>query len=219
MNEKKIFRKNNIPFKWGIGNYLATYLPAHAAIQLEQNEYNKIIRQPDINKDFLTALRGREWEGIHKPIITKLNDILFFNTANSGLEELLRYADRSSMAHGLEVRLPFLNHELVEFIFSLPANFKIHEGWTKWILRKAMNKKLPAEVVWRKDKTGFEPPQKNWMDTALMTDYIHEAKRKLVSKGILKNEVLNKPVNPAGAHEENNFDWRYMCAATIFTNL
>ena len=218
MNEKRIFRKNNIPFKWGIGNYLATYLPAHAVIQLEQNEYNKIIHQPDINKDFLAALRGREWEGIHKPIITKLNDILFFNTTNSGLEELLRFADRNSMAHGLEVRLPFLNHQLVEFIFSLPANFKIHEGWTKWILRKAMNKKLPAEVVWRKDKTGFEPPQKNWMDTALMTDYIHEAKKKLVSNGILKNEVLNKPIIPAGAHDENNFDWRYLCAAKIFHN-
>ena len=39
-----------------------------------------------------------------------------------GLEELLRFADRNSMAHGREVRLPFLNHELVEFIFSLPAN-------------------------------------------------------------------------------------------------
>lgn len=217
INEKKIFVKKNIPVKWGIGNYLATYLPAHAAIQLEQNEYNKIIRQPDITKDFLYTLRGREWEGIRKPIVTKLNDILYYNTVNAGLEELLRFADRNSMAHGVEVRLPFLSNQLVEFIFSLPANFKIHEGWTKWILRKAINKKLPNEVVWRKDKIGFEPPQKKWMDHPLMTDYIQEAKRKLVSNGILKNAVLNNPVKAAAANDDNNFDWRYLCAAELMS--
>ncbi len=41
-----------------------------------------------------------------------------------GLDELLRYADRNSMAHGREVRLPFLSHELVEFIFTLAAEFQ-----------------------------------------------------------------------------------------------
>jgi len=215
MAEKKIFKKNNIPVRWGFGNYLATYLPAHAAIQLESKEYNKVIKHPDINKNFITTLRGREWEGIHKPIITKLNDILFFNTATMGLEELLRFADRNSMAHGLEVRLPFLNHELVEFIFSLPAGFKIHKGWTKWLLRKAVVKKLPSEIVWRKDKVGYEPPQKDWMKNAVMADYIHEAKKKLVNGGILNKAVLNKPIIPQGAHEQDSFDWRYLCAAQI----
>ena len=215
MDEKNIFKKNKTPFRWGFGNYLATYLPAHAAIHLETKEYNKIIRQPDINKDFLNALRGREWEGIQKPIITKLNDILFFNTDTFGLEELLRFADRNSMAHGVEVRLPFLNHELVEFIFSLPANFKIHKGWTKWLLRKAMVKKLPAEIVWRKDKVAFEPPQKDWMKNERMTDYIHESKKKLVNAGILKSAVLQKPVTARGILEADNYDWRYLCAAHI----
>ncbi len=213
--EKKIFRKNKTTFKWGFGNYLATYLPAHTAIQLESREYNRIIRHPDINKNFITALRGREWEGIHKPIITKLNDILFFNTATMGLEELLRFADRNSMAHGVEVRLPFLNHELVEFIFSLPAGFKIHKGWTKWLLRKAMVKKLPPEIVWRKDKVGYEPPQKDWMKNVVMSEYIHESKKKLVNGGILNKAVLNKAILPQAAHEQDNFDWRYLCAAQI----
>lgn len=215
MLEKKILLRNKTPFRWGLGNYLATYLPAHAAIHLESKEYNKIIRHPDINKQFVRTTRGREWEGIHKPIITKLNDILYFNTATSGLEELLRFADRNSMAHGVEVRLPFLNHHLVEFIFSLPANFKIHKGWTKWILRKSMAKKLPAEIVWRRDKVGYEPPQLQWMENATMQEYIQEAKRKLVNKGILNNTVLHKPVSPAAAHAADNYDWRYLCAAQI----
>ena len=213
--EKKKLLKNKIPFNWGIANYLAAYLPSHAAIQLEQNEYQKTVQQPDINKDFVAALQGREWEGIRKPIITKLNDILYFNTHTLGLEELLRFADRNSMAHGREVRLPFLSHELVQFVFSLPASFKIHDGWTKWILRKTMDKKLPDEIVWRKDKVGFEPPQQQWMQNGIMQDYMHEAKRKLVNKGILKSSALKKKITPKSANENNNFDWRYLCAAKI----
>jgi asparagine synthase (glutamine-hydrolysing) len=216
--EKQQLLKNKLPFKWGIKNYLAAYLPAHAVIQLEQNEYMKSIKQPDINKDFVAALQGREWEGIRKPIITKLNDILYFNTHTLGLEELLRFADRNSMAHGREVRLPFLSHQLVEFIFSLPADFKIHDGWTKWLLRKMMDKKLPDEIVWRKDKVGYEPPQKQWMHNETLQDYMHEAKRKLVNKGILQKDSLNKKIIPKAAHEENNFDWRYLCAAKIMSS-
>lgn len=213
--EKKLLRKNNLLFNWGINNYLAAYFPAHAVIQLEHNEYLKTVQQPDINKDFVAALQGREWEGIRKPIITKLNDILYFNTHTSGLEELLRFADRNSMAHGVEVRLPFLSYELVQFIFSLPASFKIHDGWTKWLLRKMMDKKLPDEIVWRKDKVGYEPPQLQWMQNEILQDYMHEAKRKLVNNGILKSTALNKKITPRAAHDSNNFDWRYLCAAQI----
>lgn len=216
--EKDIFEKNEISFEWGWHNYLAAYLPAHAAIHLESKSYSQIIKQPDINKQFINCLRGREWEGIQKPVITKLNDILYFNTTMLGLEELLRFSDRNSMAHGLEVRLPFLSHQLVEFVFSLPANYKIQKGWTKWLLRKAMVKKLPTEIVWRKDKIGYEPPQKKWMAGETMTEYVQESKRVLVKKGILKEQVLSKPVKPLDAHEQGNYDWRYLCAAKLFSN-
>lgn len=212
---KKEISKKKIPFNWGAKNYLAAYLPTHASIQLEMNEYNKAIRHPDIHPDLIISLRGREWEGIHKPIITKLNDILYFNTCTMGLEELLRFADRNSMAHGVEVRLPFLNHDLVKFIFSLPAHFKIHEGWTKWLLRNSMNKKLPNEIVWRNDKIGYEPPQLQWMQNKTLQDYIFESKRKLVNNRILKATALNKKVLALSAHQKNNFDWRYLCAAQI----
>jgi asparagine synthase (glutamine-hydrolysing) len=197
---------------------LAAYLPAHAAIHLETKAYNKITQQPDVNKNLIKSLRGREWEGIQMPVITKLNDILFFNTTMSGLEELLRFADRNSMAHGVEVRLPFLNHQLVEFIFSLPVNFKMHEGWTKWLLRKAMTKKLPNEIVWRRDKIGYEPPQKEWMSNPVMIDYVHEAKRLLVKKDILKKESLDKKITPKNAYDADNYDWRYLCAARLFNS-
>jgi asparagine synthase (glutamine-hydrolysing) len=140
--------------------------------------------------------------------------MLYFNTCQSGLEELLRYADRNSMAHGREVRLPFLNHELVEFIFSLPSHFKIHEGWSKWLLRKSMQHDLPADIVWRRDKIGYEPPQRLWMENNDLQEYIHEAKKSLVGKKILKPEVISKKIQPQDAHAAENYDWRYLIAAT-----
>jgi asparagine synthase (glutamine-hydrolysing) len=213
--ERHAFRKNNQPFRWDLKNYLAAFLPSHAAMKLEKNEYHKTISHPDIDPGFLKLFKGQEWEGIHKPIVTKLNDILHFNVAEMGLEELLRFADRNSMAHGTEVRLPFLDHELVEFIFSLTSQLKMHNGWTKFLLRKAMDKKLPDEIVWRKEKVGFEPPQKEWMQDPAVQEYIQEAKRKLVSKGILTKKSLDKKIEPLPAHADANYDWRYLCAAYV----
>src|SRR5690606_25839202 len=105
----------------------------------------------------------------------------YFSTCEMGLEQLLRFTDRNSMAHGIQIRMPFLNHELVEFIFTLPSPFKMHDGWTKFLLRKAMDKKLPDEIIWRKDKVGFETPQINWMENSKLQEYIHVSKQKLVS--------------------------------------
>lgn len=213
--ERNAFRKNNQPFRWDLKNIVAAFLPSHAAIQLEKNEYHKTIHHPYITPEFLKLSAGRDWEGIHKPIVTKLNDILHFNTTEMGLEELLRFADRNSMAHGREVRLPFLNHELVEFVFSLPSQLKMHDGWTKFLLRKAMDKKLPDKIVWRKEKIGFEPPQKTWMQDPAVQEYIMEAKRKLVNTGILTKKALDKKIEPLSAHADKNYDWRYLCAARV----
>jgi asparagine synthase (glutamine-hydrolysing) len=214
--ELKAFRRNDIPVTWSVKDYFAAYLPMHAAMLLERKEYQKTISHPDFTTEFLMVLRGKEWAGIHKPIVTKLNDVLHFNTIESGLEELLRYADRNSMAHGREVRLPFLDHKLVEFVFSLPSNLKIHNGWTKWLLRKTMDKKIPDDIVWRKDKIGYEPPQQQWMENKILQEYMHEAKRKLVKQGILAQKVMDKKIEPKSAIADYNFEWRYLCASQLY---
>lgn len=85
-----------------------------------------------------------------------LNEHLLHDATKGKLQTLLRYADRSAMAHGVEIRLPFLSHKLVDFIFSLPAEYKIKEGWTKWILRDTFQNELAEEIVWRRDKVGAE---------------------------------------------------------------
>lgn len=207
--------KNHVDFNWNIKNVMAAFLPSHASIALEKKEYNKIIHNNEVTKNLMSYLKGREWEGIHKPVVTKLNDILYFNTMQNGLEELLRYSDRNAMAHGREVRLPFLNDEMVKFLFSLPSIYKIKNGFTKSLLRKLMEHKLPDNIVWRTDKIGYEPPQKKWMENAVVKDFIYEAKAKLVKEDILKPHVLARKSKASHAHDADNVDWRYLSVAQM----
>lgn len=200
--------------KFTYKNIIASYFPDFTTIALEQQYLLKAIRQEDLAKDFV-KLQSKE-AYYTRPGHYTLNGVLHFNTCTHGLEELLRYADRNSMAHGREVRLPFLNHELVEFVFSLPSRYKIRNGWTKWLLRETMKTHLPESIAWRKDKIGFEPPQKKWMENSRIQEAMQEAKRKLVDQKILNPEVLQKKIKPQAAHEADSYDWRYFSAASLF---
>lgn len=81
----------------------------------------------------------------------------------TNLPALLRYEDKNSMAHSIETRLPFLDYRLVELATALPVNVKLHDGWGKYLLRKAMDGRMPPGIVWRKHKFGFEAPEGRWM--------------------------------------------------------
>ncbi len=212
--EIKAARSLGVTEDFGFKNIMASLVPEFAGMFLENRYLLKAIQHPDFNKDFV---RLQSQEAYYMtPTIFSLKGILYFNTCTHGLEELLRYADRNSMAHGLEVRLPFLSHELVQFVFSLPPKFKIREGRTKWLLRQAMKNELPDEIVWQTKKIGFEPPQKKWMDDPMLKELIIANKEKLVKEKILKPEVLNKPIKSQSAHEADNFDWRYLCSGHLF---
>lgn len=76
---------------------------------------------------------------------------------------LLRYEDRNSMAFGIESRVPFLDHPLVEWLGALPADMKLGGGWTKRILRDALTGILPEKVCTRKSKLGFSAPETEWL--------------------------------------------------------
>ena len=74
------------------------------------------------------------------------------------LQTLLLHEDRNSMAFSIEARVPFLDHPLVEFGYSLPPEEKISNGYTKYILRKALSDIMPEGITWRTDKKGFVTP-------------------------------------------------------------
>ena len=74
----------------------------------------------------------------------------------------LNYTDKMSMAAGIEVRVPFLDLELVDFAAQIPTRYKQRGSVGKWVLKKAMEPYLPADVIYR-SKTGFGAPLIRWI--------------------------------------------------------
>lgn len=99
----------------------------------------------------------------------KLNEILVNDIMNVLPNDMLKKVDSMSMAHGLEVRTPFLDHEVVEFTNSLPTSRKFGNGELKSILRSAYKGQLPDQVFDR-PKQGFEVPLLQWFRTDLYSE-------------------------------------------------
>ncbi|MBL0055596.1 MAG: asparagine synthase (glutamine-hydrolyzing) [Chitinophagaceae bacterium] len=164
------------------------------------------LKDPVFEPGFYRAFRDTSAADI--PVFENLNQALYHSLFDQGLQELLRYADRNSMAHGREVRLPFLYHELVEFLLTLPAEMKIHEGWTKWIMRETFTQELPPEICWRTDKIGYSSPQDNWMNRAEVKEKLEAAKHLLVKEHIINHTMQSKEMG-------KDQDWRIWMAASI----
>lgn len=92
-----------------------------------------------------------------------LKESLLYSTTISSLPNLLMYEDRNSMAFSIEARVPFLDHNVVEFMASLKTDQIYETMISKVILRKISERYIPEEIAWRKDKIGFAAPEKKWM--------------------------------------------------------
>ena len=93
----------------------------------------------------------------------RFTDALYASTTDQGLPSLLRYEDRNSMAFSIEARVPFLDWRLVVLGFRLAPEWKLRDGWTKWVLRQAMAGAVPDAIRWRRDKKAFATPQAEWL--------------------------------------------------------
>ena len=83
------------------------------------------------------------------------------------LPALLQVEDRMSMAHGLESRVPLLDHKLIEFVATVPADVKFKDGKMKQLLKTAFSDFIPQEIMSRRDKMGFPVPLKEWASDEL----------------------------------------------------
>ncbi|RYY85898.1 MAG: asparagine synthetase B, partial [Chitinophagaceae bacterium] len=212
--ELEAARALDITETFGAVSRFAARMPHFSAGILESRRRKEAGRTPFLHRDFVSA--NRPYFYYMLPPQLTLNGVLHYNTFTNGLEELLRLADRNSMAHSLEVRLPFVSPELVQFLFTLPARFKIREGRTKWLLRKAMEGQLPEEVLWQPRKTGFEPPQARWMMLPDVQERIHESKRQLVHAGVLDASVMSKKIQPHTSYAAAGADWKYWALAVLY---
>ena len=149
------------------------------------SNYKLRLKRLKFKNSFYKSEILNEYESEELRIISEsYNDISILQKneiVSSQLPHLLKYEDRNSMANSIESRLPFLDYKLVELSLNTNNSLKIKDGWTKFILRKAAETILPKEIVWRKNKLGFNAPEKTWTK---------EFENEMI-KEIQQSEILN----------------------------
>lgn len=141
------------------------------------------LRHPkNIAKSFLN---NTDWEYVHYKLqFEDQSDPRFqsFDSLTKSLYEifhvtilptLLRNYDRYSMASGVEIRMPFMDHRLVAYTFSLPWTSKVGGGFTKRIMRDALKNIVPEEIRCRRDKIGWNAPLHEWLRGPLKSEIEH----------------------------------------------
>lgn len=107
------------------------------------------------------------WNNHHVDQFVKINNMqqLQYNELrNTQLTHILRMDDRLYMSQSLESRVPYIDYRYIEKAVKIPEKEKIQEGYTKYLLRKHFENRLPEEVVWRKNKMGWPSPKKRWAE-------------------------------------------------------
>jgi asparagine synthase (glutamine-hydrolysing) len=144
-----------------MGEYAAARaLPAGAATALAQAFRGE---GTHLRRDFVRAHQERNAR-ISERASLSLNELSHEMLTLFILPLLLRYEDRNAMAWSIESRTPFADdHPLIEYVNGVPGIYKVHEGWSKALLREAMRPLLPDAVYRRRDKIGFATPQRAWL--------------------------------------------------------
>ncbi len=147
---------------------------------------------------------------------SRLNSHLWYDTVNGILPTLLRYEDKIDMAFSIEGRVPFLDHRFAERAFSLGVKAKIRDGWSKVILRDAMDSLLPHAIQWRRDKVGFPTPYDRWFEGPLFK----EAESRIMESGICREGYLDRSQverllreHQQGKRKLSTWIWKWLCLA------
>ncbi len=145
------------------------------------------LKQRYYSADFLDA-RGGYLEDTFARLFDRvaaqsdpLRKMLYIDARTWLVDDLLLKADKMTMAASVELRVPFLDHRLVEAATALPSGLKIHRHEGKWILKKSMEDRLSPEIIWR-SKMGFPVPVKRWLGGEL----IAQTRSRLLDGGVLE---------------------------------
>ncbi|MFN0146462.1 MAG: asparagine synthase (glutamine-hydrolyzing) [Dehalococcoidia bacterium] len=190
-------------------------LPGHLRDALAERYYRSgRVLQPELHDRFAPA-----HVDTLEPFPDRLRNELVRWQTGTQLPEFLRYADRNSMAFSREVRLPFLDHRLVEYCFGLPPDLLLRRAVTKVALREAMRGIVPDEILDRKDKLAYAPPQKQWVHGPLrpwMAVHLEAAERR--TDVFNPKEVLRlREGHASGAHE--TLSWRVASAEAWYRTM
>jgi asparagine synthase (glutamine-hydrolysing) len=132
-----------------------------------------------------------------------LDQMLYVDTRIWLPDDLLLKADKMTMANAIELRVPFLDHRMVEFAATLPAASKLHKGTGKALLRRTMAYDLPPTIL-KRPKKGFPNPLAPWLKTELRS-MVHDA---LLSRGSAVRDFMNMETvrKVVEQHEQGRFD-------------
>lgn len=162
----KILKSKKSSRSEGLGDFNRRLQKMSDGMDLSPSErytnWCKWINDIDRNKILLEKNRVNKLSTGEESILD-LNDFFIRDQHFVLPNDMLKKVDLMSMAHALEVRVPFLDHELVEFANSLPADFKISGQTTKKILRNTYANQLPEEII-KRSKKGFEIPLEQWLN-------------------------------------------------------
>jgi asparagine synthase (glutamine-hydrolysing) len=129
-----------------------------------------------------------------------VNRMLYADTKTSLPDDLLLKADKMTMANSLELRVPFLDHSLLEFAASLPSNFKVRRFTTKYVAKRALGKLLPVEILKRK-KVGFPVPYDAWLRKDMqpwVCDVLLD--RETIQRGYFRKSCVEKLISDHRVH-------------------
>jgi asparagine synthase (glutamine-hydrolysing) len=165
-----------------------------------------------LNRVFVSEFASTKQE----TALTKYEDLpelMYRDVTTTNLPALLRYEDKNSMAFSIESRVPFLDHRLVEYVFSLPVTQKLKNGWTKRVLRNAMKGVIPEKVRKRRKKSAFATPQETWLkELGKEIREVFASSRFRDRKYFNQQEVLKKFDEFCGGRSRRHHDiiWRML---------
>lgn len=151
-------------YKTPIAFAIASFAPAFVKKMYHHRKRHVRIMKNDFIKQF------KKRSAI--PNLPKSLNAALKQQLQSGLLSLLRYEDKNSMRWTIESRVPFLQKDLVEYLFSCPDEDKLNKGTSKFIFREAMTGILPDEIKNRQDKIGFATPGEEWFREQVIRDYV-----------------------------------------------
>tara|TARA_B110000008_G_scaffold177228_1_gene176764 strand:- start:1025 stop:2875 length:1851 start_codon:yes stop_codon:yes gene_type:complete len=139
--------------------------------------YLKYIAKKSIKELLGKGLQSKDLNHINFKKLDNFSQHLYVIFHETILPTLLRNYDRYSMINGVEIRMPFMDHRIVTYVNSLPYSSKFGNGYTKKLIRDAMDPYMPKEITWRKSKIGFNTPIVDWMQKDLkewFSDTVHD---------------------------------------------
>ncbi len=143
--------------------------------------------------------------------LSPLARMSFDDITHGNVPAALSVGDRNAMAHSVESRVPFLDHQLVEFAFQLPDDYKTLGGEYKIVLRDVARRRLPPMVAERRARIGFGAPIREWMRGPLRSRIQEMARSPLVREGDLFDPRKTEQFVDdflAGRHEDDGAVWR-----------